>query len=103
MIQDMIEVPAMIPAMNTTIEILIYPHANPALAGDGMIQTRRAEAAIDKIARLFADVEKCLSRFLPDSALSHLNRTGYTENAAPLLWDCLSAALHMARVTGGIF
>ncbi len=63
-----------------------------------------AEAALDRVQWLFADNEAALSRFLPDSELSRLNRSaGQPFRASPLLFEVVAEAIAAARATGGIF
>ena len=63
-----------------------------------------AEGAGEEVERLFAEWERCLSRFLADSDLSRLNaRAGQPATVSPLLFDVLSAALRAARATAGLY
>lgn len=65
-----------------------------APAGDGLA---RVEA-------LFAAYEQAMSRFLPDSDLSALNRSdGRAYAASPVLFDAVNEAVGWACVTDGIF
>jgi FAD:protein FMN transferase len=78
------------PAMGTTISSLL-PAAG---AADGAAAVRA----------LFAEWERRLSRFLPDSELSRLNRrSGEPVQVSPLLFAVLTTAVSAARATGGIF
>ena len=75
-------------AMGTTITVL-------APTGHA---TRAAEAT----RTLFDEWEHALSRFLPESELSHLNaQAGAPVAVSPLLWDVLTIALRAARATDG--
>lgn len=77
-------------AMGTTVSLLVpEPHAR--LAG--------------ALARsLFWEWEQTLSRFLPHSELSMLNRrSGLPVVVSPLLRDVLAAALDAAQATGGLY
>ena len=81
-------------AMNTAIELLIYPEAS---------QVDRAIATSHQIEQLFADTEAALSRFRPESELSQLNRQGYLENASAVLYENVASACQMRKLTGGVF
>ncbi|HVB74490.1 MAG TPA: FAD:protein FMN transferase [Ktedonobacteraceae bacterium] len=77
-------------AMGTTISFLVPLEALP-----------RAE---EIVRTLFADWEQTLSRFLPDSGLSQLNRlAGNPVIVEELLFDVLSRALVAAQATNGIY
>ena len=78
-------------AMGTTIEVLID-------AGDGPLTRAATAAAREEFARL----EALLSRFLPDSELSRLNRVRRMR-VGPDLLRVVQAALRMRRRTGGRF
>jgi len=82
-------------AMNTDVAVTV-------LAEPG----RHAEATstVEDVKRWFDQVEATLSRFRPDSDLSHLNRcAGQTYAATPMLCEVLGAALAAAETTGGAF
>src|SRR5690242_3020009 len=73
-------------AMGTTVTVLA-----PAEHGSRAFEIVRA---------LFDEWERALSRFLPESELSHLNaRAGTAVAVSPLLWVVLTAALEAARAT----
>ena len=75
-------------AMGTTVTVLA-----PTAHGMRAVETVRA---------LFDEWERALSRFLPESELSHLNaRAGTAVEVSPLLWDVLTTALEAARATDG--
>lgn len=57
------------------------------------------DSALDAVGR----VDEELSLFLPGSALSRLNRDGFTDAAPESLRICLSHALEMAKASGGAF
>ncbi|HXF63487.1 MAG TPA: FAD:protein FMN transferase [Caldilineaceae bacterium] len=64
----------------------------------------RAAAPLAQVEALFADAEKRLSRFDPNSELSRLNACpGRWQPVSRLLWDVLASALLMAEETGGLF
>ncbi|MBN9387477.1 MAG: FAD:protein FMN transferase [Chloroflexi bacterium] len=86
-------------AMNTDIEILIYP----SQATNPTSFEQKASAVAEKVRQLFEEVEASLSRFRPESELCQLNRQGYLEGASPLLYNSISQALELARRTYGIF
>ena len=63
-----------------------------------------ASGALDGVETLFADVERCLSRFQPSSELSRLNRScGAPFEASALLFAVVEDALAAARLTDGLF
>lgn len=65
---------------------------------------QRAQGALRAVERFFARTEARLSRFLPDSELSRLNRgTGQPFAASPLLYDLVEEALMWRDRTGGVF
>lgn len=79
-------------AMNTDIALLA-PLPGPSF-----------ERAAALVRRVFSEVEASLSRFLPDSDLSRLNRAeGASFHASPLLFAAVSLALRAAQETGGVF
>lgn len=62
------------------------------------------ERAAAIVRRVFWEVERSLSRFLPDSDLSRLNRSGGTPvQVSPFLYMVVSLALRAASETDGIF
>ncbi|MEM7533249.1 MAG: FAD:protein FMN transferase [Chloroflexota bacterium] len=63
-----------------------------------------AEEILQKAESLFAKVETCLSRFNPDSELSHLNNSHETwMPVSPVLWRVLNKAVQLAEDTNGLF
>jgi len=77
-------------AMGTTISLLL-PEED-LQRGEEMVKT------------LFADWEQTLSRFLPESELSRLNRfAGNAVMVSELLFTVLCEALAAARATGGLY
>ncbi len=77
-------------AMGTTVSLLL-PEASFAMG---------VEATQD----LFAEWERTLSRFLPESELSQLNRqAGTSVDVSPLLFRVLYAACRAAQKTEGLF
>jgi thiamine biosynthesis lipoprotein len=89
---EIMEVALNFRAMNTDIELLIYTD-----------QTEKAVTASHNVETIFAETEASLSRFRPTSELSHLNQHGYLEEASPLLYQNVEAALQMNLLTEGIF
>ena len=89
-------------AMNTEVEVLIYPTTTFSKSGSGSFELK-AQTAAEGVKKLFEKMEASLSRFRPESELCRLNRQGYLEEASPLLYKSLSRALEMARLTNGIF
>ncbi len=79
-------------AMNT--DVLIAVHGRWPFAG----------RALRDAAAIVAAYERTLSRFDPQSELSHLNRTpGRAVRVSPLLFAAVRAALAAAAATGGLF
>ncbi len=80
-------------AMNTDIQVVIVSH-----------DEAKARAAARDVEAMFAETERALSRFLPESELSDLNRSaGRPFKASPLLLGAIARALDAARETGGLF
>jgi thiamine biosynthesis lipoprotein len=68
-----------------------------------LLPSRRA-ADVAGVERVFGIWEQTLSRFQPDSELSHLNRhTGEPVMVSNLLLDVIKTSLDAARATGGLF
>jgi len=78
-------------AMGTEVELMLDLHPGPA-----------TEHAFREVEAEFGRIEAALSRFLPDSELSALNRTG-TVKAGPDLLAATELALAARRRTGGRF
>jgi ApbE family len=78
------------PAMGTVVSVIA--------------ETGVVERAGDGVQRLFAEWERRLSRFQPDSELSRLNaRPGRPVVVSELLLEVLEAALSAARATAGLY
>jgi thiamine biosynthesis lipoprotein len=78
------------PAMGTTVSVVTEATA--------------VEQAGDEVRRLFAEWERRLSRFRPDSELSRLNAdAGRPVVVSHLLFEVLEAALRAARATAGLY
>ena len=78
------------PAMGTSVSMLL-PH-------------RSAETLAEMVRSLFWEWEQTLSRFLPGSELSSLNRrAGITITVSPLLGEVLATALDAAVATDGLY
>lgn len=78
------------PAMGTEVVVLTAGHA-PA-------------GAVARVRGLFALREEALSRFLPTSELSRLNRSaGRAMEVSPLMLETVDAAIRAAAATGGAF
>jgi thiamine biosynthesis lipoprotein len=77
----------------------------PAMGGAIEVQLPAPAAGqLTAIERLFAEHERVMSRFLPDSELCALNaNAGAAFAASPLLFDVGSEACGWACVTGGVF
>jgi FAD:protein FMN transferase len=82
-------------AMNTRVEALVcVPKSRQA----------EVEATLEQVRVFFGKVEHALSRFLPESELSRLNRaSGHPFSASPVLFEVVEGALNSAQLTGGIF
>lgn len=79
--------------MNTDIQVVIVSH-----------DEAKARAAARDVEAMFAETERALSRFLPESELSDLNRSaGRPFKASPLLLRAITRALDAARETEGLF
>jgi thiamine biosynthesis lipoprotein len=77
-------------AMGTTISLLL--------------PEKQAEFGVEIVRTLFSEWEQTLSRFLPDSELSRLNRQAGTPVAVSnLLYDVLATALTAAQATEGVY
>jgi thiamine biosynthesis lipoprotein len=87
-------------AMNTEVELLVYVHTRPEQV---KLAQERFRQVSGQLQLLFAQAEQCLSRFREDSELARLNRQGQLEQASPLLYQTVKAALEMAEFTNGIF
>ena len=60
-------------------------------------------AVLDEVPHWFADWEQTLSRFRPESELSHLNAAdSQPVPVSPTLWDVFQAAREADRFTGGL-
>jgi thiamine biosynthesis lipoprotein len=63
-----------------------------------------ADAGFEQVRSLFAAWEQTLSRFRPNSELSHVNRhADMPVIVSPLFLRVLTVALDAARATGGIY
>ena len=87
-------------AMNTDIELYIYTSTEFAKLKD---TNQRLNDLGGRIKLLFQQAESCLSRFRPESELSHLNAAGRIMWASPLLFTTIAEAVKMAELTEGIF
>jgi thiamine biosynthesis lipoprotein len=77
-------------AMGTTVSMLIPE-------GQG-------ELGVSIVRTLFSEWEQALSRFLPASELSRLNRqAGISTAVSDLLYQVLATALNAAQATGGVY
>lgn len=79
-------------AMGTDVDLLL-----DAPTGE------RAERALDRAEAEFERLEQVLSRFRPDSELSHLNRGGRTTSAGTDFVRVVELALAAREATGGRF
>ncbi|GAB4422436.1 MAG: FAD:protein FMN transferase [Anaerolineae bacterium] len=75
-------------AMNTDVHAILFSQSD--------------EAVLSDVERLFASFERRLSRFLPDSELSQLNRAT-SFKASPTLFNAVEVALWAAEMTGGLY
>ncbi|MCX8108693.1 MAG: FAD:protein FMN transferase, partial [Verrucomicrobiae bacterium] len=80
--------------MNTKFEVLVYCEDEPAALA-------AAEAALDEIAK----VERQISRFRPDSEISHVNREAATRpvRVSPTVFDLLERIQRLVPETDGLF
>jgi thiamine biosynthesis lipoprotein len=92
--EEPVEVSLNFRAMNTQIELLIYPPAQEA---------ERAVALGQQVETMFQETEAALSRFRSDSELSKLNNQGYLDNVSELLYASVAAACRMRDLTEGVF
>ena len=77
-------------AMGTTISLLL-PES-------------RLQARVSAVRSLFSEWEQTLSRFLPESELSRLNRhAGEPVVVSDLLYTVMSSAIAAAQATGGVY
>ena len=77
-------------AMGTTVSLLL--------------PDTQLHAGVEATRSLFVEWEQTLSRFLPESELSRLNRqAGTAVNVSPLLFHVLQAAWRAAQETEGLF
>lgn len=80
-------------AMGTDVTLLLWND-----------NAQRARSAFDTAEHLFVTMERRLSRFLPGSELSQLNRAaGHPFAASRVLFDLVSQALDWRQRTSGIF
>ena len=63
----------------------------------------KLEAALDAAVRELRSVERQMSLFDPDSAISRLNAQGVLQQPDPQLREVLSLSLQVARASGGSF
>ncbi|MFN2134969.1 MAG: FAD:protein FMN transferase [Candidatus Promineifilaceae bacterium] len=95
--------------MSTTFPDNWYKHSFHAMGSDMAIwlethDVGTAAVAFSKVERLFEANEQALSRFRPDSELSVLNgHSGQWVRVSRLLWDLMTLALQMAKLTGGYY
>lgn len=69
-----------------------------------MIAGRAPTGTLERVRGLFAERERILSRFRPESELSRLNsRAGRATRVGPILFAAIDAALRAAAATGGAF
>jgi thiamine biosynthesis lipoprotein len=62
-----------------------------------------ARIAVQACLNHMATLEKVLSRFIPESQLSHLNRAGLLESADPALLQVIAESLKISQISGGAF
>lgn len=63
----------------------------------------KARTAIQACLNQMSDLEKVLSRFIPESQLSHLNQAGFLKKADPALLQVIAESLKISRLSGGAF
>jgi FAD:protein FMN transferase len=89
-----------------TVPAAMRRHEFAAMGTTVTVATEAAPAARagDEVQRLFAEWERRLSRFQPDSELSRLNaRSGQPVVVSKLLFGVLSAAVRAAHATAGLY
>lgn len=69
-----------------------------------LIPEGQGELGVSIVRALFSEWEQALSRFLPASELSRLNRqAGISTAVSDLLYQVLATALNAAQATGGVY
>ena len=92
---NLVELSRCFRALNTNVEAAVRAEES---------KIPLVEAAFDRVESLFAEVEKTLSRFRPDSELSRLNASaGWPFKVSRLTFEVIKASLDAARLTGGLF
>jgi thiamine biosynthesis lipoprotein len=88
--------------LETTSEtrLLMGTVVNLTVVGDDV---PRARTAIQACLNQMEDLEKVLSRFIPESQLSQLNRAGFLEKADPALLQVIAESLNISRLSDGAF
>jgi thiamine biosynthesis lipoprotein len=82
-----------------SIELLTMGcHARVVLDAEGAA----AQAALDRMPAWFAERERVLSRFAPESALARLNARGGADGVDDVLWGALDVALTAAAESNGL-
>lgn len=66
-------------------------------------ETGAAEQAVTACLARMAGLEALLSRFIPDSQVSRLNRTGAVENPHPDLLELVRQSHRVSQLSGGLF
>ena len=79
--------------------LLMGTVVNLQVVGDPVEARAAAQACLDRMESL----EAVLSRFLPDSQLSLLNRTGALSQADPALIELVNQSLQLSSLTDGAF
>lgn len=92
---DCIEIERSFTSMNTGIRALVHVSESDLVEGN---------RALEDVKSLFAALERDLSRFLPGSELSRMNRAGGRPfKLSPILYDITDRALQWAKATNGVF
>lgn len=90
-----VEIERSFTSMNTGIRALVHVGESDLIEGN---------RALDDVKTLFAALERDLSRFLPGSELSRMNRAGGRPfKASAVLYDITDRALQWAKATDGVF
>ena len=63
----------------------------------------KARTAVQACLNRMADLEKVMSRFIPESQLSQLNQAGFLEKADPALLQVIAESLKISQLSGGAF
>ena len=80
--------------------LLMGTVVNLTVVSDDMANAR---VAIQACLNWMSDIEKVLSRFIPESQLSRLNKVGFLDKADPTLLQVIAESLKISQLSGGAF